>query len=259
MFIVDDLINNVFGMAQEERNANLQREFAQQGLGWKIEDAERHGVHPLAALGASGAQASPVYAAREMGQDISRAASAMTSPQERELVDLQIERARIENGILMSQLRQTDQKPPGVPDPYLSGAPSSMSSSDHIRGWIRDKALERTKSDAQNPNVTVGVTPEGQWSRTANGLSLAASPEYKQLVEDSPDELRGWLRREYQQVAGSTRPPDAMVRELLKAYPGATGIQYNFLTAEWVPYFPPKMGSKQDPYGIDAYKQKYGK
>lgn len=40
-------------------NANLQREFAQNSIQWRVEDAKRAGIHPLAALGASGYSASP--------------------------------------------------------------------------------------------------------------------------------------------------------------------------------------------------------
>lgn len=41
-------------------NANLQREFAQNSIQWKVQDAIKAGIHPLAALGASGYSASPV-------------------------------------------------------------------------------------------------------------------------------------------------------------------------------------------------------
>lgn len=41
-------------------NANLQREFAQNSIQWKVQDAIKAGLHPLAALGASGYSASPV-------------------------------------------------------------------------------------------------------------------------------------------------------------------------------------------------------
>lgn len=41
-------------------NANLQKEFAQNSIQWKVQDAMKAGLHPLAALGASGYSASPV-------------------------------------------------------------------------------------------------------------------------------------------------------------------------------------------------------
>lgn len=44
-----------------EQNRSLQREFAQKGVGWKIEDAKKYGISPMAAIGASGARYQNVY------------------------------------------------------------------------------------------------------------------------------------------------------------------------------------------------------
>lgn len=43
-----------------EKNYQMQKEFAQHGVGWKIEDAKKYGINPLAAIGAQGVPASPV-------------------------------------------------------------------------------------------------------------------------------------------------------------------------------------------------------
>lgn len=88
--------------AAEQQAANLaaQREFAQNGLRWKIADAHAAGVHPLFALGGAGAAFAPnpisIAAGPDtaaMGQNISRAASALTSTHERQLRDLQLRAA----------------------------------------------------------------------------------------------------------------------------------------------------------------------
>ena len=42
---------------QFDRNEALQREFAQNGIRWRAADARAAGLHPLAALGSSGASA----------------------------------------------------------------------------------------------------------------------------------------------------------------------------------------------------------
>ena len=49
------------------KNAALQREFAQSGIQWKVADAKKAGLHPLAALGAQTASASPSYQAGDPG------------------------------------------------------------------------------------------------------------------------------------------------------------------------------------------------
>lgn len=44
---------------QQTRNEQLQREFAQHGIAWRVEDARQAGVHPMYALGGGGAAFSP--------------------------------------------------------------------------------------------------------------------------------------------------------------------------------------------------------
>lgn len=73
------------------RNIDMQREFAQQGIQWKVADAKAAGVHPLYALGAQTHSFSPIQvgsplgqAIGEMGQDIGRAFNATASNAERE-------------------------------------------------------------------------------------------------------------------------------------------------------------------------------
>lgn len=62
------------------QNIALQKEFAQSGIQWKVEDAKKAGIHPLFALGANTHSFSPVSvgsnyqgAFSDMGADISRA------------------------------------------------------------------------------------------------------------------------------------------------------------------------------------------
>jgi len=78
----------------------MQKEFAQQGIRWRVADAEAAGLHPLAALGAmptnaSGVSASAVptgsgnrfRALSEMGQNLSRAVLANSDKVSRDVVD----------------------------------------------------------------------------------------------------------------------------------------------------------------------------
>lgn len=110
-----------------EKNIQLQREFAQQGIRWKVEDAKKAGIHPLAALGAQTIGFSPVSVGdmglSAAGQDISRAVNAMRTPDEKvtayeqALRALQLQRGQLENSILASKLRTLNQpgNPPGLP------------------------------------------------------------------------------------------------------------------------------------------------
>lgn len=78
----------------------LQKEFAQHGVRWKVEDAKAAGLHPLYALGGNTASYSPVSnisggtsgmgdAIQNMGQSLSRSVAAQETQDQRELRQLQ--------------------------------------------------------------------------------------------------------------------------------------------------------------------------
>jgi len=60
-FLADDRAEDdrAFAVAQQERNTALQREFAQHGIRWRVEDAKAAGLHPLYALAGGGAAYAP--------------------------------------------------------------------------------------------------------------------------------------------------------------------------------------------------------
>lgn len=93
-----------FAREQQARNEALQREFAQMGVRWRVEDAKAAGLHPLYALSSGGAAFAPNpvvmpavdpgaggkgYLA-QMGQDLSRAISAQQTPEQRAVQDAQL-------------------------------------------------------------------------------------------------------------------------------------------------------------------------
>lgn len=84
------LLGNRSSRKAAQANINLQREFAQQGIRWKVADAKAAGIHPLYALGAATHSFSPVSvsdprgeALHSMGQDIGRAMHATATAAER--------------------------------------------------------------------------------------------------------------------------------------------------------------------------------
>lgn len=114
------------------QNIAMQKEFAQSGVRWKVDDARAAGVHPLFALGASTHSFSPVSvggsadtsmgdAVASAGQNIGRAAQAGMTKEERAgasvLDALTIEKAGLENEMLRTQIRGLKQKqlPPPIP------------------------------------------------------------------------------------------------------------------------------------------------
>lgn len=117
--------------ANQQRAAEqaLQREFAQNGIRWKVADAKAAGVHPAFALGAPvssyspiavGDSRSPVSDFASMGQDVSRAVHATSTGRERvdayteKLRQQQLTKGDLENQLLASQiarLRQASNPP----------------------------------------------------------------------------------------------------------------------------------------------------
>lgn len=109
--------------AANKQNYKAQKEFAQHGLRWKVEDANRAGIHPLYAVGApaqsfsasfGAAQSQPLTgmgdALSSAGQDVGRAVSQTLTPQEKvynqTIQALQLDRASLENDLLRSQINR---------------------------------------------------------------------------------------------------------------------------------------------------------
>jgi len=103
-----------------KRNIQLQKEFAQTGIQWKVADAKAAGVHPVYALGASTTPFAPVSVGQSnmsqalsgFGQDISRATAATATSQSRlssAAQGLQLENMGLQNALLRSQIARINQ------------------------------------------------------------------------------------------------------------------------------------------------------
>lgn len=169
--------------------ADLQREFAQHGIRWKVEDAKAAGLHPLAAIGAQVTPYQPISVGDSglgagiaaAGQDISRAFNAtrdrnerataaalqgaiqqenLAQGRERHRMDMQ--RAELENALLASQLkRQQVQANPPFPSMSRNGAPNQTGS------FVYNPA-EITSSQEHQPAREAG-TDAPLWKRYQAG------------------------------------------------------------------------------------------
>lgn len=152
------------------QNIAHQKEFAQQGVRWKVEDAKAAGLHPLAALGAQTTSFSNVVGSDVssstnfggMGQDLGRAIDAGSTRAERQdrmgqavsrvAQVFSLEKMNLENELLKSQIAKTNATlPPPFPGPaqlaHLSRSPTRT-----LSGSVMDS--KQSEQEQETPQST---------------------------------------------------------------------------------------------------------
>jgi len=176
-----------------DKNARLQREFAQNSIKWKVDDARRAGVHPIYALGASGASFSPMYSTDsgspdanpnmkdlvEAGQNITGAISRSATQQQRQMQALNLESAQLDNEIKRTQLRQMQMSSPGIPSSDGNFMPGQGNS-----GIVQPKPATPVVSQPGRPAQEAGWSPDVGYSRTDSGLTPVVPQSLSESLED---------------------------------------------------------------------------
>ena len=143
------LLSDKTNKSVANQNIGYQREFAQKGIRWKVEDAKAAGLHPLAALGAQTHSFAPNAlpgsgvgdAMQQIGSDITRSRQAKMTNQERlseRLLESQIEGQEIENAYRASRLARLNyptQMPPALPG-GITQDPSRFTSARSGAPWL---------------------------------------------------------------------------------------------------------------------------
>lgn len=97
-----------------KQNADLQKEFAQNSLQWKVQDAKKAGIAPEIALGAQGYSASPSYVGSDSGGGVSSAFKHFGSAIDNYINDeedkrqLELEGLRLDNEAKRKKLQGSD-------------------------------------------------------------------------------------------------------------------------------------------------------
>lgn len=155
--------------AANQANADLQREFAQHGIRWRVEDAKAAGIHPLYALGASGASAAPSFTVEGSGQDLSRAIHATRTEPERRFAQLQMEKMQLENMALGLQVHNLAQSQFGPAQPGALYLPQPS---------------KTVAVDPAAPGREAGAINEIAYSRMGNKYYPTYSKDMKERSED---------------------------------------------------------------------------
>lgn len=126
--------SSLLGKSQADKNAKLQKQFAQEGVQWKVADAKKAGIHPLYALGAQTHSFTPsgvgdwTAGIGQAGQDIGRAIDATQSTSQRadsftrQYQTLQLQNMGLQNEMLASRIatiKQAGHPPPAPGDQYM--------------------------------------------------------------------------------------------------------------------------------------------
>lgn len=217
-----------------------QKEFAQHGLRWKVEDAKRAGIHPLAALGGTGSLyapasttfggggSSPDYtsAFANAGQNVMRAVNATRTAEEREAAQIQtqqqlsmnnleMEGKQLQNDLLRSQIaQQNSMRNPPFP------------------GTVQ-KPAEMTMTAPGKPDQEAGQVSDLGWARTKTGVYPVPSKDVKERIEDNLIQETGWALRNnlMPNMGGGSSPP----KNLLPA--GATHWEWSYRNQEYQPSY----------------------
>lgn len=188
---------NKAAQAESQRQSDLQKEFAQSGIQWKVQDAEKAGIHPLYALGANTVSYSPQTVGASpnnydflgsTGQNIGRAIQAGSSSTARmdaftrTAQALELEGKQLDNDIKKSQLASATNlatqagNGPGIP--ALLEA-SQMLGQGNSPSMDISKKISPTQGDAKH--IEAGGNPELLLGKTRTGFA----PQIPQSLSES--------------------------------------------------------------------------
>lgn len=196
--------------AQSLRQEALQKEFAQSGIQWKVQDAEKAGVHPLYALGAQttsyqpmsvGGGASDFSWLGDAGQNIGRAIDATTGPQGRmatialRAAEMDLQGKSLDNDIkratLASALQTSQQAGNGPGIPSLTDVPGT-SIQDGPNILVQNRLTAPFKSA---DHVEFGASPEVTLRRTKNGWAPVIPEQLSESFEQDWPGRYQWMAR----------------------------------------------------------------
>lgn len=248
-------------LRDKELDRALQREFAKNGIRWRVQDAKAAGIHPLFALGGSTSTYTPSSISlypesnawsdvgsgiAQAGQDISRAIDATRTRREREQAreqaleraaqfdQLNLEKAGLENDLLRSQIAKLNATQVGPPMP--SGMESAMFGVDAPR-TPQGFTVQPVDIPATQPGVPsqgAGAFPEISWMRTPSGWTPVPNREALEDADLGNPSAWSWYWRNQALptlgVSGNP-PPDSWLP------PKAVGWRWRPMRQEWEPAY----------------------
>lgn len=223
-----------------EINDLRQREFAQQGIQWRVKDAERAGIHPLYALGANTPTYSPAQTGTGdggiagAGQDLGRAVSSMygtKNAEDRAFMrahrNLTLKGMELNNALIASKIATVRQ--PGTPPMAASGASNRMLIDGQPgSGQIDERAMRREGPHPTVKSTEAGAVTDTGLARTQTGYAPIMSHDFVDRAEEDPSATLGWIiRNKLVQMFGHNYHP-ALPKGKEWYYNSAMGEYQNF-------------------------------
>lgn len=251
--------NNQTQLEIAQKNIDMQKEFAQMGIRWKVNDAREAGLHPLAAIGAAGASYSPVQVALQntapdigtglgqigkSGQQIAEA--VMRTATRDEKLDalertLRINRMGLENEALRTQIDRINAQPPfpSYGGPGVFGSGNVQTTTDKTGAYKLEPAEVTTTVPGQPGHVAGPPNPQVTWAMSPDGRGMQAFPPKNLGVEDEFGAplmtdwyIRNRLGPNFNKDNGPTLP------QIQKMFPGAVGARFDRTSQRWEPIYP---------------------
>lgn len=225
-----------FQLGTMAANRRSQEVFMKNQLRWRMLDAKRAGIHPLAAIGAgtgSGFQPTSFIPdspgardkgawLREIGQEISRAISSMETPQEKRMQQLELELKQAEIDRLTAGTQQIMKDlydkldAPGLPDPNDGWNWFGIPGQDHPATRIvanEIPAAEKPGLEAGNPALTKNYS-------MASGAALPTLTQQASEPLESDLFAKGrYFFHEAMRYVKAWKPGYEQIRELMKYRP----------------------------------------
>ena len=208
------ILGGILGSSSKKKESQLeyerQKEFAQHGIRWKVEDAKQAGIHPLYAVGAPtttyAAQAATGtdYGLAQAGQDIGRAIDAKRTHSERDKATLdtanalQLQNMELRNELLSTQIakiRGAGQPPPipGSGNFLIDGQGDSHNLlPPHPVGAVEELPLDRIVAQPTDLTSEPGAVTERGWLKTPTGYAPVMSRDAKERLEEDLIGMLTW-------------------------------------------------------------------
>lgn len=253
----------VTGQGTWQQNYDAQKEFAQQGIRWKVADAKAAGIHPIYALGSQGASYTPSFGAgdvdnrisgglAQMGQSLSGTANRISTAAERaevegfnaqvrdlELRRMQLQNKALENDVALGQANLSNQvirtQQSGPPFPTIGPDGTVIRGQGNARqsALIKVNPAETVANVPGRPGTEAASIPDLGFARTNDGgYSVIPSKEVKERIEDNMVNEVAWnVRNQIPAIWDS--PGSAPPKSWLPS--GYNSWRFSFWTQTWYP------------------------